>query len=83
MCGRDVHSEFRESATHHDGRPDEEQEGLYFQRGIEKLKAIGPHGTSLPLYQSEEEGVVCEGRDPSAAKGLLNVILIKFVADIV
>jgi len=63
VCGRDVHPEFRESAPHHDGRPDEEQEGLYFQCCVEKLKAALANRTTLPLHQPEEEGVVCEGRD--------------------
>ena len=39
------------------------------EEGHSKLKTTVANRTTLPLYQSEEEGVVCEGRDGGLGGG--------------
>ena len=61
MCGCDDDTEFRKTAIYHHGRPFEGEEGMYHECCPQEPTATCHHRTSLPLYQSEEPGMVYKG----------------------
>jgi len=61
MRGCNVYTELRQSTACYHGRFVQEQEGLYIERSVEKLKAAVTHTAAFPLYECKEQGVVCEG----------------------